>query len=80
VEVAETEKKCPHKTMGLCYGPHLKINEHDSTRSKRKRTGHEEVTGDTPDISEYIDFGFYDWVWYWDTPDIRKRAPRWDNG
>ena len=22
------------------------------------------VTGETPDISEYIDFGFYDWVTY----------------
>ena len=24
----------------------------------------EEVTGDTPDISEYLDITFYDWVWY----------------
>jgi hypothetical protein len=23
------------------------------------------VTGETPDISEYLDFGFYDRVWYW---------------
>ena len=22
------------------------------------------VTGETPDISEYLDFGFYDWCWY----------------
>ena len=28
------------------------------------RTPHEEVTGDTPDISEYLDFDFYDPVWY----------------
>ena len=33
-----------------------------------RRTPWEEVTGDTPDISEYLDFEFYDWVWYWDTP------------
>ena len=26
----------------------------------------EQVTGETPDISEYLDFGFYDWVWYKD--------------
>jgi hypothetical protein len=24
----------------------------------------QEVTGETPDISEYLDFGFYGWVWY----------------
>jgi hypothetical protein len=70
VEVATTKEKCPHETMGLCNGPHLEINEHDSTR-----TGHEEVTGDTPDISEYIDFDFYDWVWYWDTPD-KENSPK----
>jgi hypothetical protein len=39
------------------------------------RTGHEEVTGETPDISEYVDFDFYDWVWYWDTPD-KDNSPK----
>jgi hypothetical protein len=29
------------------------------------RTGYEEVTGKTPDISEYLDFDFWDLVWYW---------------
>ena len=24
----------------------------------------EQITGDTVDISEYLDFGFYDWCWY----------------
>ena len=28
------------------------------------RTPLEAVTGDTPDISEYLDFDFYDLVWY----------------
>ena len=28
------------------------------------RTPAEKVTGDTPDISENLDFGIYDWVWY----------------
>ena len=32
------------------------------------RTGIEAVTGDTPDISEWIDFCINDRVWYWDTP------------
>jgi len=32
------------------------------------RTGVESVTGDTPDISEWIDFDMNDRVWYWDSP------------
>ena len=28
------------------------------------RTGLEKVTGETPEISEYVDFSFYDWCWY----------------
>ena len=36
-------------------------------------TGIERVTGDTPDISEWLDFEFYDIVHYWDVPND------WDN-
>ena len=28
------------------------------------RTPLEQLTGDTPDISEHLDFSFYDWCWY----------------
>ena len=28
------------------------------------RTPLEQLTGETPDISEYLDFSFYDWCWY----------------
>ena len=28
------------------------------------RTPLKQITGDTVDISEYLDFGFYDWCWY----------------
>ena len=28
------------------------------------RTPMEYITGETPDISEYLDFSFWDWVWY----------------
>ena len=34
--------------------------------SKVGRTPLEVLTGDTPDISEWIEFKFYDRVWYWD--------------
>ena len=32
------------------------------------RTGFEIVFGFTPDISEYVEFRFYDYCFYWDTP------------
>ena len=32
------------------------------------RTPYEEVTHKTPDISEFLDFNFYDPVWYLDIP------------
>ena len=35
--------------------------------SANGRTPLEIITGDTPDISEFRDFGFYDWCWYSDT-------------
>ena len=34
-----------------------------SSGSLAGQTPLEEFTGETPDISEYLDFGFYDWVW-----------------
>jgi ribosomal protein L15 len=46
-----------------------------TARGQNGRTGHEEITGETPDISEYVDFDFYDWVWYWDTPD-KENSPK----
>ena len=35
-----------------------------SSRYANGRTPIEYITGETPDISEYLDFGFYDWVVY----------------
>ena len=36
----------------------------NSSRYSNGRTPIEIITGETPDISEYLDFGFYDWVWF----------------
>jgi hypothetical protein len=38
----------------------------NSSFSLDGRTPMEQVTGETPDISEYLDFGIYDWVWFKD--------------
>ena len=42
-------------------------------------SGIERITGDTPDISEWIEFEFYDLCWYWDVPntDDNPRIGRW---
>ena len=37
-------------------------------RGINKQTGYIEVTGQTPDISEWLDFEFYDLVWWLDRP------------
>ena len=45
------------------------------------RTGYEIVSGLTPDISEYVESQFYDYCWYWDTPQSfpheKKHLGRW---
>jgi hypothetical protein len=38
----------------------------NNTFNLEGRTPMEQITGETPDKSEYLDFGFYDWVWYMD--------------
>jgi hypothetical protein len=38
----------------------------EMSRGNDGRSGYEQVTGKTPDISEWLDFEFYDLVWWWD--------------
>jgi len=45
----------------VCETKNLTVS---SSRYARGRTPLEIITGDTPDITEYLDFGFYDWVYY----------------
>ena len=61
-------KKIPHRLWdyGLVYESEIMSR---TARGSDKRTGMERITGDTPDISEWVDFDFYDPVWYWDNPD-----------
>ena len=51
-------------------------------RGHQQRTGLEMVTGETPDISEWIDFEFYDRVWFYDRKkmemdDTGRKLARW---
>lgn len=43
----------------ICETANLTMN---TSRYSKERVPLECITGETPDISEYIDFGFYDWV------------------
>ena len=50
----------------------------NTARTLHARTPLEQVTGETPDISEYLDFSFYDYVWYFDNAGVGgKLFGRW---
>jgi hypothetical protein len=44
------------------------------TAGKDERTALERVTGDSTDISEWLEFEFYDLCWYWDNQQDTKEA------
>jgi hypothetical protein len=43
-----------------------------TARGSEGRTGIERLTGDSIDISEWLDFEFYDLIWYWHGPSADK--------
>ena len=44
----------------------------------QSRTPFERTMGYTPDISEYVSFTWYQWVWYWEPTDMQlQRLGRW---
>ena len=61
-----TRKKVPKKLwdyliVWTCETGNIPVS---SSKYANGRTALEIITGETPDISEYLDFGFYDWVVY----------------
>jgi len=66
--------------FGLVYEAELLCR---MARGRNKRSGFEEVFGNTPEIGEWLDFEFYDLVWWWDRsvkPDMTdetRRLARW---
>ena len=48
-------------------------------RHNNDYTGFERLTGDTVDISEWLDFEFYDICWYWEVPnsEVNPLIGRW---
>jgi hypothetical protein len=58
------------------------IHQNLSRKNLGWNTHFEVLIGDTPYISDLLDFGYYDWVWYWDPNSARfpadpRRLGRW---
>ena len=49
---------------GLMWVSKVRVRTSSDATDLKGRTPLERITGDTIDISEYLDFGFYDWCWY----------------
>ena len=50
--------------FGIKYASEIGNVTHNTSRYAQGRTPLEVITGLTPDITEYLDFGFWDWVTY----------------
>ena len=61
------------------YGMHWVCETNGLTYSTTRELGLgggiplEKITGESPDIYEYLDFGFYDWVWFHDNAGLGPR-------
>ena len=63
-----TSKGIPKRLWDFGLVWQAEVLSRTARRSGDGRTGIERITGDTPDISEWTDFSFYDRVWAWDAP------------
>ena len=59
-------KRVPRRLWdyGLKWVSEVHVRTSSDATDLKGRTPLERITGDTVDISEYFDFGFYDWCWY----------------
>ena len=59
-------KRVPRKIWDYGYRYVCKNMHHTASYAGRlnSRTSNEKVTGDIPDIVEFLDFGFYDRCWF----------------
>jgi len=57
----------PHRLWDFGLVWVSEINNH-TARGPQARTPYEHITGNTPNISEWLDFNFYDWCWFWNAP------------
>ena len=57
-------KNAPRRVWDYCLAHQSKMRQFLPRNQLGGRSAFEHVTGKTPDISEYLDFDFYDLVWY----------------
>lgn len=83
-QIKRQQKNIPKRLWDWCLVREAEIMS-IIARGKDGRPGIEEIVGHTYDISEYLDFDFYDLVWWWD-PTVnetleeakeRRRLGRW---
>jgi hypothetical protein len=55
---------------GLRWVCEIQNRTSNTARGLNGRCPLEKVTGESVDISEYLDFGFYDWVWFKDNAGV----------
>ena len=60
------KKKVPKRLWDYGIKWVCEVMQHTASTSGNlyRRTALEQLTGETPEISEYLDFTFYDWWWY----------------
>ena len=71
---------CPIRLWDYCFEYTAEIRSLTVTDlfQLNNRTPYEIVMGYTPDISEFLNFGFYDWIWYWEgTSSQKEDLGRW---
>lgn len=68
-------KKVPAKLWDYCAKWTCEVMQRTFSRTGRLDAcvPLERITGETIDISEYLDFGFYDWVWYHENAGLGER-------
>jgi len=49
-------------------------------RGPQQRTPYEQIMGNTPNISEWLDLSFYDWCWFWNVPTHKLTEDKADIG
>ncbi|KAI2504497.1 hypothetical protein MHU86_9996 [Fragilaria crotonensis] len=75
-----TKKNVPRRLWdyGLRWVCEIQNRTSNSSRELGRRCPLEKVTGESVDISEYLDFGFYDRVWYKDNAGLGEtKLGRW---
>ncbi len=65
VQTKRTQKNIPNRIWDYVAVNQAELMRFIPRQSLQGRNGHEEVTGSSADISEYLDFDIYDTVWYW---------------